>query len=180
MWTIGSLEILKRPLMGLVCSRRCPGDVILKIYDLARSFRDNGIAVISGFHTPMEKEFLDLILRGNHPIVICPARSIVNMRLSKPWRRAISESRLLILSPFPEKYRRMTAALANERNILVAEISHSFFIPYAEPGSQTESLCRAISASGKTIFTFKLNVCSRLVEIGAKPVSLSQIATLKT
>jgi len=32
--------------------------------------------VVSGFHALMEKECLDLLLRGTQPIVICPLASI--------------------------------------------------------------------------------------------------------
>ena len=59
-WAIGNLEILQTRLVGFFCSTRCPGEVILRTYDLARALRDAGIPVIGGFHSPMEKECLDL------------------------------------------------------------------------------------------------------------------------
>ena len=49
----GNLQLLKEPLTALLCSNCCPGDIILKIYDLARAMRDAGVPVISGFQTPM-------------------------------------------------------------------------------------------------------------------------------
>src|SRR4030043_131352 len=79
-WTIGDVKILNTPLLGLLCSIRCPGRVIVQTYDLARSLRDAQVPVISGFHSPMEKECLDFLLRGKQPIVICPARSVTKMR----------------------------------------------------------------------------------------------------
>lgn len=78
---LGAVEILRKPALGLFCSIRCPGQVILAVYDLARALRDAAIPVIGGFHTPMEKECLDLLLRGTQPVVMCPARSIQGMRL---------------------------------------------------------------------------------------------------
>ena len=68
LWFIGNPDILKRPLVGLFCSIRCPGSVILRTYDLARALRDAGVPVIGGFHSPMEKECLDLLLRGRQPV----------------------------------------------------------------------------------------------------------------
>ncbi len=50
LWAIGDLDILSNPLIAFFCSSRCPGQVILRVYDLARSLRDAGITVISGFH----------------------------------------------------------------------------------------------------------------------------------
>src|SRR5207244_7197156 len=81
LWAIGKLQILEQPLLGFFCSTKCPGEVILQTYDLARALREAGIPMIGGFHTPMEKECLALLLRGTQPMVICPARSIAQMRL---------------------------------------------------------------------------------------------------
>ena len=60
----GNLSLLDEPLTALFCSNRCPGDLILKTYDLTRAMRDAGIPVIGGFQTSMELECLRLLLRG--------------------------------------------------------------------------------------------------------------------
>ena len=77
----GNLGLLGMPLTALFCSNRCPGDLILKTYDLARAMRDAGVPVIGGFHTPMDRECLRLLMRGTQPVVVCPARGIDNMRI---------------------------------------------------------------------------------------------------
>ena len=61
---LGRLSLLDEPLTALFCSQRCPGDLVLKTYDLARAMRDAGVPVIGGFQTPMERECLRLLLRG--------------------------------------------------------------------------------------------------------------------
>ena len=66
----GSLRLLEEPLTALFCYVRCPGDLILKTYDLARAMRDAGVPVIGGFQSPMEKECLRLLLRGRQPITL--------------------------------------------------------------------------------------------------------------
>ena len=100
LWAIGNLDILKKDLLGFFCSVKCPGNVILKTYDLARELQDTGIAVVSGFHSPIEKDCLELLLKGTQPVAICPARGIENMRISKAWQKALAENRLLIISIF--------------------------------------------------------------------------------
>ena len=45
----GNLQLLEEPLTALFCSARCPGDIILKTYDMACSMRDAGVPVIGGF-----------------------------------------------------------------------------------------------------------------------------------
>ena len=57
-YMLGNQELLQAQKLALFCSRKCPGNLILKAYDLARSLRDAGTTVISGFHTPVEKECL--------------------------------------------------------------------------------------------------------------------------
>ena len=81
-WTIGNLEILNKKLLGFFCSVKCPGNIILKTYDLARSLRGAGITFISGFHSPIEKDVFDLLLNGSQPIFTCgdeSNQSLLNM-----------------------------------------------------------------------------------------------------
>src|SRR5919197_4693895 len=61
---LGNLDILRQKKLALFCSVKCPGTLILQTYDLARALRDAGVTVIGGFHSPMEKECLALLLRG--------------------------------------------------------------------------------------------------------------------
>ena len=68
-FSLGNFDILQQKPLGLFCSVKCPGNLILKTYDLARELRDKGVPVISGFHSPMEKECLSLLLRGKQPII---------------------------------------------------------------------------------------------------------------
>lgn len=68
----GNLDLLDRKLIGFFCSVRCPGDAILKTYDLARALRGTDVTLIGGFQSPMEKDFLDLVLRGPSSVVVCP------------------------------------------------------------------------------------------------------------
>ena len=39
-WALGDVSILQRPLLGCFCSVKCPGELILRTYDLARALRD--------------------------------------------------------------------------------------------------------------------------------------------
>ena len=173
---LGAVESLRRPALGLVCSIRCPGKAILAVYDLARALRDAGIPVISGFHTPMEKECLDRLLRGEQPIVICPARSLERMRLPTALSKGIEGGRLTLVSPFESRQRRAKADLAEERNRFVAAVATEVFVAYAAPGGKTEGLCRSLVASGKPLLTLDLPENARLLDLGAKPVAAEELA----
>jgi len=174
-WTIGNIEILSRNLLGFFCSVKCPGDIILKTDELARSLRDAGVTFISGFHSPIEKDVFDLLLNGSQPIVICPARSIENMRIPKTWKEAIDNNRLLVLSPFERKHKRVTAPLSDQRNRLVAMLAKEAFFPHAASGSKSENLCQHIIISGKQILTFKDKANQPLLSMGAKPIKVEDL-----
>ena len=172
----GNLSLLDEQLTALFCSNRCPGDLILKTYDLARAMRYAGVPVIGGFQTPMERECLRLLLRGEQPVVVCPARGIDNMRIPREWRPALDDGRLLVLSPFPATIRRPTAELAAQRNDLVADLAQRVFIAHAAPGGKTEAFARRRAASGKPLLTLDSPANGNLVEMGALVVSQEEFA----
>ena len=140
LWAIGRLDLINIPKTALFCSKRCPGDAILKSMDQAQKWRDRGRCIISGFHSPIEKECLQILLRGRQPIIICPARSIEGIRIPIVWRLAIEEGRLLVLSMHPAAERRMTAALAEQRNQMVAALADEIYIAHITPGGRIHGL----------------------------------------
>ena len=171
----GNLSLLDEPLTALFCSNRCPGDLILMTYDLARAMRDACVPAIGGFQTPMERECLRLLLRGEQPVVVCPARSIDNMRIPREWRPALEGGRLLVLSPFPSPARRPPAELAAQRNDLVESLASRVFIAHAAPGSKTEAFARRLAASGKLLLTLDSPANTNLVAMGARLVAMEQV-----
>lgn len=136
---VGNLDLLALPKTALFCSARCPGRVILPTYDQAAKWRDAGRCVISGFHSPVEKECLQILLRGDTPIILCPARGMLE-RLPAQWAIAVAGGRMLILSCFPATETRVTADLAARRNAFVAALADEVFISYAHPGGNLEKL----------------------------------------
>jgi predicted Rossmann fold nucleotide-binding protein DprA/Smf involved in DNA uptake len=155
-WAIGNLKILETRLLGFFCSTKCPGSVIVHTYDLARALRDAGLPVISGFHSPMERACLDLLIRGTQPVVICPARNIERIRLPATWRKPIAGGRMLVLSPFAAQHGRSTAGLAEQRNRLVATLANAMVITYASPGLKIDRLYAGIVVTRKPVYTLDL------------------------
>jgi hypothetical protein len=153
LWAAGPTNILCADKTGFFCSSQCPGGVILKTFDAVTSMRDEGRTLIGGFHSPMEWECLGILLRGRQPVIWVPARSIVGMRLKPELQPAFAAGRLLILSPFEQKYKRITAALADARNRFVGALADRIFVAHAAPGGRTMALCEALHAVGKQIVT---------------------------
>ncbi len=153
LWAAGPTNILDHDKTGLFCSAQCPGGVILKTFDAITAMRDEGRILIGGFHSPMEWECLSILLRGKQPVIWVPARSIVGMHLKPELQPAFAAGRLLILSPFEPKLKRITAALADARNHLVGELADQVFVAHAAPGSRTLALCGELRNQGKKLCT---------------------------
>ena len=171
----GNLQVLDRPLVGFFCSVRCPGDVILKTYDLARALRETDVTIVGGFQSPMEKECLDLLVCGSASVVVCPARGLGRMRIPKNWKQPLAEGRLLILSFFDDSIRRPTATIAAKRNAHVASLADRLLITHAGKGSKTEQLCKDAITEGKPVFAIDSPDNAHLVKIGIVPIQAKDI-----
>jgi len=136
---LGNLDLLALPKTALFCSARCPGNVILPTYDQAAKWRDAGRCVISGFHSPVERECLQILLRGDTPVILCPARGMLE-RLPAQWAIATAGGRMLLLSCFPDTARRVTTELAARRNEFVAALADEVYIAHATAGGQVAGL----------------------------------------
>src|SRR4030042_1884892 len=167
---IGDPDILQSKSLAVFCSNKCPGNIILRTYDLMRQIRDREITVIGGFHSPMERECLNILLKGNQPVIICPARSIGGMRIKAEYKKPLKEGRLLFLSQFPEEEKRISSEKALRRNYFVAALAGSIFIPYAAPNSKTEQFCKELLTWNKPMYTFHVESNAHLIALGIKDI----------
>jgi predicted Rossmann fold nucleotide-binding protein DprA/Smf involved in DNA uptake len=145
---LGNSDLLASPKIALFCSARCPGDAILAAHDQAARWRDEGRCVISGFHSPIEKDCLRILLRGPQPIIVCLARGLEGMRVPTHWGEPLADGRLFVLSPFPAAERRVTKDLAAERNRLAAALADDVVFAHITPGGGLDYLRRLVADWG--------------------------------
>jgi len=122
----GPLAILELPLTAFFCSRQVGSAEILMAYDQATRLRQSRSAVIGGFHTPVERDCLKILLKGPAPVILCPARGLsptllrgFPSELQAPLAEALTADRLLILSPFGPEVKRASQATSKTRNEFV-------------------------------------------------------------
>ncbi len=156
LYAMGNVAVLQRRLLGLICSIKCPGSIILKTFDTIRALRDAGVTMVGGFLSPMERDCLDILLRGKQPVILCPARRLTGLRLGHEARQAINENRLLVLSPFADDVRHTTATQAVKRNNLVAALADALLVPYAAPGGKTWTTVNAALKRNQPVYTFEV------------------------
>jgi len=175
---LGNPDLLRRRTLALFCSVRCPGDLILQAHDLAQNLLRPDLTVVSGFHTPVERECLTVLLRGTQPVIICPARSIERMRIRKKYQGPLQEGHLLFLSPFPEKKRRIASDTSLARNRFVAALADAVLVVHAEPGGKTEGLCQEVLTWRKPLYALAGDANAHLLALGAKALGANEAHTL--
>ena len=142
---LGDTGLLAARKTALFCSARTPGDAILRAHDAAQRLRDDGVTVISGFHSPIEQDCLRILLRGKQPIIICPARAIETLRIPAACRTAFDAGRVLFLSPFFKQPVRVTKESAMRRNELVAALADEAYIAHIAAGGQTARVAEMLA-----------------------------------
>lgn len=145
----GSAAILTTPMTAFLCSKETPGATILKAFDQTAAWRDAGVCVISGFHSPLEQQCLDILLRGKQPIVMALARGLGTLRLPAPQRKAFDEGRLTVISQFPESETRTTKETARQRNRLIAALADEVVVAYVAPGGSLEMQLAELQSWGQ-------------------------------
>ena len=147
--TLGNTEIITRPKTAFLCSRDYPAAAVLRIYDWAKEMRENGECVISGFHSVLERDVLDILIAGEQPLILAAARGLPK-RHSAAMRRALQQERLLIASPFPTSVTRITAETARQRNAFMLTVADRIVVGYAQKEGALAEALRQVS-SGKEI-----------------------------
>lgn len=114
----GDKTLLDRPLVGFLASRSVSAATIARCRAWAQSICGTDSVVISGFHSPLEHELLQIFLERRHPVVWALGRSIYR-HVEPAVAEAIDEGRLLMLSVCPGT--RHSLYSARLRNRFIAE-----------------------------------------------------------
>lgn len=120
---LGNKELLKQKKVCFIASRNISSLSILPTLDWATevSKREDN-AIVSGFHSKMERNVLEILLKGQCGIIIVLARGMYR-KLPKQYEEAMSQNRLLIISNEKDNVKRVSEQTAHKRNEFVREIA---------------------------------------------------------
>lgn len=169
---IGNPALLLAQPTAWFSSSRLPADLVIPALELARRWRDERVVVTSGFHSPLERECMALLLEGPQPLIVWSARGIGTMRLRREWRLAVEQGRLLVVSGYGEKVSRVTVRSAEGRNRMVAAMSDRVFVAAATPGGRLHTLAREVAARGQPLACFDHPSNHDLFLLGATAIPL--------
>lgn len=188
----GGALITLHLILGVLASSRVPGTTIVQSMDLLIALCEAPPTLVSGFQSPVERECLKFLLKAQMPLIVCPARSAVGMRIPAEWKAAIAANRLTIRSAIDEEFesqqhtvrldsapRRPTTALAEHRNRFVAAISDAVLILHASPGGKLDRLATDLLTEGrKPVWTLDDPANHHLIAAGARPVSSDTVSKI--
>jgi len=142
----GNNQLLDLYKTAFLCSRDIPATVVLKCYDWAIAQREAGNCVISAFHSTLEKDVLAYLLKGTQPVIVALARGM-KARIDQEFKKPLEQGRLLIVTPFEQKHKRVTKQLAITRNTFMASLADEIVIGYAKPGGNIDRLIQQLGQS---------------------------------
>lgn len=141
--SLGNKELLKLHKTAFLCSRKTPASVVLKCYDWAIEQREKGTCVISGFHSKIEKDVFHYLLAGVQPVIMALARGM-KKKIEPELKAAIDAGRLLVVTPFDNSMKRVTAETAEKRNRFMIEVADEIAIGFASKGGMLERLVKEV------------------------------------
>ena len=113
---LGNKELLKMKKVGFLASRKISTLSILPTLDWAMQVcKQKDIAIVSGFHSKMERDVFKILLQGECGIIVVLARGMYR-KLPKQYEEAMLQNRLLIISYQKESVIRVSEATAHKRN----------------------------------------------------------------
>ncbi len=139
--SLGNIQLLNLPLTAFLCSRKYSSNSVLKSYDWAKSQRAAGQCIISGFHSPLEKDVFEILLKGNQPIIYALARGMLK-KIPQNLEPYINAGRLLIITPFEKAIERITKDNAEIRNRLCISLAKDITVAHLTPGGQLDTLLK--------------------------------------
>ena len=94
---LGNTSLLDRYLVAFFASRSSTAEIAERALRWAEDICQTDKVVISGFHSPLEKEVLRVLIEHKHPVIIALGRALYK-RVPSNLQTAFDEGRLLFVS----------------------------------------------------------------------------------
>ena len=152
MQTLGNTDLMKLHKVGYFASSKIATLSVLPTLDWAAEItKREDIVVVCGFHSKMEREVLDYLLRGRCGIICVLARSIYQQIPTK-YREAYNQNRVLFITEVERQNIIMISKdRATKRNHLVASLANEIVVSSLTDESSLFSIIQT-SSKPTTIF----------------------------
>ena len=120
---LGNKELLHKRKVGFLASRKISTLSVLPTLDWAMQMsKQEEVAIISGFHSRMERDVLKILLQGKCGIIIVLARGMYR-KVPQQDKEAMESNRILFISYEKDTVTRVSEASAHKRNNYVMNLA---------------------------------------------------------
>lgn len=135
METLGNSILIERVKIGFLAGSKINTLSILPTLDWAVEVANrDDVAIVSGFHSKMEREVLDFLLKGKCGIICVLARAMYK-KIPCKFCEAYNADRVLFISPFKTSTTRASRQLCQQRNEYIASITDQLVFSSLTPES---------------------------------------------
>ena len=150
MSSIGNTDLLDRHLVAFFASCTVTPETESRCIAWAESICGTDSVVISGFHSPLEKRVLKILLEHKHPVILFLGRAMYK-RIPAEYQEAIDEGRILIVSV--RNNCRHSNDSAETRNWNVARFADEIFMSPFDRNSLLSTMYYTYTHYSKTPIT---------------------------
>lgn len=137
MHLFGNKDLLNRELVAFFASRNSPPEAIDLAREWAHEIAQTQKVVISGFHSPIERVVLDILLANGSSVVVTLGRSLYR-KTPAHLQKASDENRLLFMSLRDNS--RPSLSNSQQRNWLTADLAQEVIFAPFDKTSQLSAL----------------------------------------
>lgn len=146
METLGNDLLLARTKIGYFASSKIASLSVLPTLDWATDVaKRDDVSIVSGFHSRLEREVLDILLRGRCGIICVLARPIYKVIPAK-YCDAFADGRVLFISHNSSKSTMTSRRLCRLRNEYIASICDEIVFSSLSPDSSLYRISASKSA----------------------------------
>lgn len=147
METLGKKDLLNGPKIGFFASRKIASLSVLPTFDWATEIaKREDVAIISGFHSKLEREVLNYLLRGKCGIICVLARGIYKQIPAK-YKEAFHNNRILFISLESDKTLNYGREQTAKRNEFIASTADKLVFSSVTPESSLYHLYSSATKS---------------------------------
>lgn len=147
MSSIGNTDLLERHLVAFFASRSVTPEAENRCLAWAEAMCGTDSVIISGFHSPLEKRVLKLLLERKHPVILFLGRAMYK-RIPAEYQEAIDEGRMLIDTV--RDVSRHSWSTSQTRNWYVAGIADEIYMSPFDRGSMLSAMYYSETHYGTT------------------------------
>lgn len=191
LWHYGPLKLLDRFTIAVAASDLIPAQAMLATNQLLFTIREYGLNYIGGWHSVMETEIFRIALdrrndsHGIKSLTMFSARGLdheswegfladrfgekgpfTGFPEKEEYLRKAQAGELLVLSLAEPSLKKMTHTNIMARNLAACALADVAFIPFAEKGTKTYTLCKRVLEKGIPVFATECAENKDLVELG--------------